>query len=105
MLSKLKPALRALQQVTLLYYLLFAVLIILVLYPTLMLLAASFFTGQPGAWGKFTLDGYRELLNTEGIGEIVINSVVYATTRTAISLVLALTFAWAVARAHVQAAA
>src|SRR4030095_10018479 len=94
MLSKLKPALRALQQVTLLYYLLFAVLIILVLY-------ASFFTGQPGAWGTFTLDGYRELLDAQGIGEIFFNSLVYATARTAISLVLALTFAWAVARAHV----
>jgi iron(III) transport system permease protein len=101
MLSNLTRALRALKQVTFLYYLLFAVLIILVLYPTLMLLAASFFTGQPGAWGTFTLDGYRELLDAEGIGEIVFNSVVYATARTAISLMLALTFAWAVARAHV----
>ena len=38
MLSKLKLALRSFERVTLLYYLLFAVLIVLVLYPTLMLL-------------------------------------------------------------------
>src|SRR5512145_2602014 len=101
MLSKLKRTLLAFKQVTLLYYLLFAVLIILVLYPTVMLLAASLFTGQPGRWGEFTLDGYRELLDAAGIGEIIINSVIYATARTAISLMLSLTFAWAVARAHV----
>ena len=101
MLSKLKLAARSFERVTLLYYLLFAVVIVLVLYPTLMLLSASFFTGQPGAWGKFTLEGYQELLSGEGIGEIIVNSIIYATARTGISLILALTFAWAVARAHV----
>jgi len=45
MLSKLKLAVRSFERVTLLYYLLFAILIVLVLYPTSMLLSASFFTG------------------------------------------------------------
>ena len=93
--------LRSLFRVTIFYYLLFLVLILLILYPTLMLVAASFFTGQPGAWGQLTLAGYRELVSTEGIGEILINSFIYASARTGISLALALTFAWAVARAHV----
>ena len=101
MLSKLTLFLRSFTQVTVFYYLLFALLFLLVLYPTLMLLTASFFTGQPGAWGELTLDGYRELLATEDIGEIIVNSVIYASARTGISLALALTFAWAVARAHV----
>jgi iron(III) transport system permease protein len=101
MLAKLKLALPVLERGTLSYYLLFLVLIVLILYPTLMLLAASLFTGQPGAWGQFTLDGYRELFRADGIGEIIVNSIIYATARTGISLMLALTFAWAVARAHV----
>jgi iron(III) transport system permease protein len=101
MLSKLTLFLRSFTQVTVFYYLLFALLFLLVLYPTLMLLTASFFTGQPGAWGELTLDGYRELLATEDIGEIIVNSVIYASARTGISLAVALTFAWAVARAHV----
>jgi iron(III) transport system permease protein len=98
---RLTLALGPFTRVTALYYLLFFVLIVLILYPTLMLLTASFFTGQPGAWGQFTLAGYRELYETEGIGEIIVNSFVYASARTGISLVLALTFAWAVARADI----
>ncbi len=100
MLSKVTLALRSFTQVTVLYYLLFFVLIVLILYPTLMLLTASFFTGQPGAWGEFTFAGYSELYETEGIGEIIVNSFVYASVRTGLSLLLALTFAWAVARAE-----
>src|SRR5215510_3354673 len=101
MLAKLPGALRLFTQATVFYYLLFSVLILLVLYPTLMLLTASFFTGQPGAWGEFTFAGYQELFETEGIGEIILNSLIYASARTGISLVLALTFAWAVARGQV----
>ncbi len=101
MLSKLPLALRSFMQVTVFYYLLFLVLIVLILYPTLMLLTASFFTGQPGAWGAFTLAGYKELLTAADIGEIVVNSFIYASARTGISLILALTFAWAVARTHI----
>jgi ABC-type Fe3+ transport system permease subunit len=101
MLSKLTLALRSYSQVTIFYYLLFFVLIFLVLYPILMLLTASFFTGQPGAWGQFTLAGYRELYETEGIAEIFFNSLIYASARTGISLLLALIFAWAVARGQI----
>jgi len=101
MLARLTGALRLCTQAAVFYYLLFFVLVVLVLYPTLMLLAASFFTGQPGAWGELTLAGYRELFETEGIGEIIVNSFIYASARTGISLMLALTFAWAVARGQV----
>jgi iron(III) transport system permease protein len=101
MLATLTGALRLFTQATVFYYLLFLLLIGLVLYPTLMLLTASFFTGQPGAWGEFTLAGYRELFDTEGIGEIILNSFIYASARTGISLMLALTFAWAVARSQI----
>lgn len=99
--AKFAGALRSFTQGTVFYYLLFALLIFLVLYPILMLLTASFFTGQPGAWGEFTLDGYRELFDTEGIVEIILNSFIYASVRTGASLMLALTFAWAVARSEV----
>jgi iron(III) transport system permease protein len=99
--ATLSGAWRFFTQATVFYYLLFLLLILLVLYPTLMLLTASFFTGQPGAWGKFTFDGYRELFETEGIDEIIVNSLIYASARTGISLMLALTFAWAVARGQV----
>lgn len=101
MFSKLARSLRSFIQTSVFYYFLFLVLFLLILYPTLMLLTASFFTGQPGAWGKFTLGGYQELLDTEGIGEIIVNSFIYASTRTGISLMLALIFAWAVARTYI----
>lgn len=101
MFSKLARSLRSFIQTSVFYYFLFLVLSLLILYPTLMLLTASFFTGQPGAWGKFTLGGYQELLDTEGIGEIIVNSFIYASTRTGISLTLALIFAWAVARTYI----
>ena len=101
MLAKLTGALHIFTQATVFYYLLFLLLIGLILYPFLMLLTASFFTGQPGAWGQLTFAGYRDLFETEGIGEIILNSLIYASARTGISLMLALTFAWAVARGQV----
>ena len=47
---------------TLLYYVLAAVVAILVLYPVGVLFTASVFSGQPGRWGSFTLKGYESWL-------------------------------------------
>ena len=83
------------------YYLLAAVMAILVLYPVGVLFAASLFSGQPGNWGSFTLNGYRPWLAAGELLPILGNSVIFASARLAISLVFALLFAWAVARTNV----
>lgn len=86
---------------SLFYYLLAALLIILVLYPFFILVMASFFTGQPGRLGSFTLDGYRVWLEAGEILPILLNSVIFSGARLAIGLAFALLFAWAVARTNV----
>lgn len=85
----------------LLYYLLAGVVLVLVLYPVVILFAASVVTGQPGAWGEFTLEGYRPWLAAWDLMPILANSVIFAGARLGISLVFALLFAWAVARTDV----
>jgi len=86
---------------TLLYYLLAAVVAILVLYPVVILFAASVFSGQPGRWGSFTLKGYESWLGALDLLPILVNSIIFAGARLIVSLILALTFAWAVARTNV----
>ncbi len=83
------------------YYALAAVVVVLVLYPVGVLFTASLFSGQPGRLGQFTLEGYRSWLAAYDLVPIFINSVIYASARLALSLVLALSFAWAVARTNV----
>jgi iron(III) transport system permease protein len=83
------------------YYLLALLLIILVLYPFFVLVLASFYTGQPGRLGTFTLDGYRIWLEAGEILPILANSVIFSGARLFIGLVFALLFAWAVARTDV----
>jgi len=85
----------------LLYYVLAAVVAILVLYPLLVLFAASLVTGQPGAWGEFTLASYRTWLAGFDLLPILANSVIFSGSRLAIGLAFALLFAWAVARTNV----
>jgi len=84
-----------------LYYLLAAFCVILVLYPVGILLIASVFKGQPGLLGEFTLSGYKTWLGAFDLIPIFTNSVIFASSRLAISLVFALLFAWAVARTDV----
>lgn len=83
------------------YYALAAVVVVLVLYPVGVLFTASVFSGQPGRLGHFTLEGYRPWLAAYDLVPIFINSVIYASARLALSLTLALLFAWAVARTNV----
>lgn len=82
-------------------YLLAALLAILVVYPFVVLFVASFFTGQPGRLGEFTLDSYAVWFEAQGLGPIIVNSLIFATSRLGISLIFALLFAWAVARTNV----
>jgi iron(III) transport system permease protein len=84
-----------------LYYLLAAFCVILVLYPVGILLLASVFKGQPGQLGEFTLSGYKTWLGAFDLVPIFANSVIFASSRLAISLTFALLFAWAVARTDV----
>ncbi len=83
------------------YYLLAAVVAVLVLYPVVVLFTASVFSGQPGRWGNFTLDGYAPWLAALDLLPIMANSVIYSGTRLVVGLGLGLTFAWAVARTDV----
>jgi iron(III) transport system permease protein len=85
---------------SLFYYLLAALLVVLVLYPFAILVISSFYTGQPGRLGAFTLSGYRVWLQGDLL-PILANSVIYSASRLAIGLIFALLFAWAVARTNV----
>jgi len=86
---------------SLLIYLLALLLTVIILYPLAVLIASSFFTGQPGRWGSLTLKGYAVLLEAGELLPILMNSVIFAVSRLAIGLVFALLFAWAVARTNV----
>jgi iron(III) transport system permease protein len=83
------------------YALLTALLAVLVLYPFAVLLTSSFFTGQPGRLGNFTLDNYAVWLGSWDLLPIMLNSIIFSTSRLAIGLFFALLFAWAVARTNV----
>jgi iron(III) transport system permease protein len=82
-------------------WLLAAIMVVLVLYPVVVLFIASVYSGQPGRWGEFTLKSYELWLGAFDLIPIFINSVIYSASRLAISLTLALLFAWAVARTNV----
>jgi iron(III) transport system permease protein len=86
---------------SLFYWLLAALLAILVFYPFAVLLTSSFFTGQPGRLGSFTLANYAVWLGSWDLLPILVNSVIYSAARLAIGLFFALLFAWAVARTNV----
>ena len=83
------------------YALLAALLAVLVLYPFAVLLTSSFFTGQPGRLGNFTLANYAVWLGSWDLLPIMLNSVIFSASRLAIGLFFALLFAWAVARTNV----
>src|SRR5262245_21898078 len=102
-IGKLRPSLMARLGIppVLLYWLLAAVLAILVFYPFAVLLTSSFFTGQPGRLGSFTLANYQVWLGSWHLLPIMLNSVIYSAARLAIGLFFALLFAWAVARTNV----
>lgn len=78
-----------------------AVIAVLVLYPLVVLFAASVFSGQPGQWGHLTLAAYKPWLAGLDLLPILVNSVVFSGARLGIGLAFALLFAWAVARTDV----
>ncbi len=86
------------------YALLALLLAVLVLYPFAVLLTSSFFTGQPGRLGSFTLANYAVWLGSWDLLPIMLNSMIFSASRLAIALFFALLFAWAVARTNVPAA-
>jgi iron(III) transport system permease protein len=83
------------------YWLLAILLAVLVLYPFAVLLTSSFFTGQPGRLGAFTLANYAVWLGSWDLLPIMLNSMIFSSSRLAIGLCFALLFAWAVARTDV----
>ncbi|HJS74258.1 MAG TPA: iron ABC transporter permease, partial [Vicinamibacteria bacterium] len=69
----------------------------LTLYPLLMLGYGSLHTTPPGERGEFSLAGYRSL-GTARTATILANTVGISLVKTVLSMVLALGFAWIVAR-------
>ncbi|HEX2724252.1 MAG TPA: iron ABC transporter permease [Beijerinckiaceae bacterium] len=66
-----------------------AILLILILPPTVFLVAASFFTTAPdGSFGEFTLRYYEQLLTGRFFLPSLWNTIVYATGSAAVALVL-----------------
>src|SRR6185436_1879602 len=92
------PARSRLVKPVIFYYLLAAVMAVLILYPIGVLLTASVFSGQPGRWGEFTLVGYETWLGAFELMPILLNSVLFSGGRLTVALALGLTLAWAVAR-------
>jgi iron(III) transport system permease protein len=74
------------------------VLLLLVIVPLTLLGVSSFKTGTPGNLGEWTIDNYRRVFQTPETFRALRNTVVVATVSTAISLVLAIIFAWLIER-------
>jgi len=73
------------------------VLVFLTVYPLGMLVYGSLHSTPPGMPGEFNLDGYRALLSDRAL-TVLWNSVAIAFAKTALSLALAVFFAWVIAR-------
>lgn len=69
----------------------------LTLYPMAMLLYGSLHSTPPGMAGTFNLDGYRALLSRESL-VILANTVGISFLHSVFSMVLAILFAWIIAR-------
>src|SRR5690606_33138531 len=69
----------------------------LTVYPLGMLVYGSFHSTPPGMAGEFNLDGYRGLLSERAL-TVLWNSLTIAFAKTVLSLVLAVFFAWVIAR-------
>ena len=73
---------------------------VFIVIPVIVLVVVSFYTGQPGRLRDFTTDNWSSLFNGDLL-PIIKNSIIYALFRTGGGLILALLFAWAVARTNV----
>jgi iron(III) transport system permease protein len=67
------------------------------LYPLVMLLIGSVSSAQPGAAGHLTLEGYRQVASWRTL-DLLGSTLLIATVKTALSLLLAIVLAWIVAR-------
>lgn len=74
------------------------ILLLLVMVPLIFLLISSFRTGTPGNLGDWTLNNYMRALETPETLRALGNTIFVAAISTAISLVLAITFAWLIER-------
>jgi iron(III) transport system permease protein len=76
---------------------LIAILACLTLYPLGMLLYGSIHSTPPGTAGEFNLNGYRAILTAENLG-ILVNTVGLSLVKTIPAMLLAVLFAWIIAR-------
>src|SRR5688572_8130794 len=81
---------------------LLALLLFLTAYPMAMLLYGSLHSTPPGTPGGFNLDGYRAMASRAN-GLVLLNTLVLSLAKTLLSLVLAVFFAWVVARTDTPA--
>lgn len=72
-------------------------LMLLTVYPMAMLIYGSLHSSPPGMPGHFDLEGYKKVFTLSNL-LILWNSIYIAFAKTAISIVLAVLFAWIVAR-------
>lgn len=86
-------------------YLLVTVVFLIVLYPFIYVLAASFSDGQAISSGKvlllpveFTVNGYKVVFNNSDVLMSFMNSVLYTVSGTAINLVMTMTAAYCLSR-------
>jgi iron(III) transport system permease protein len=77
--------------------LLLAILLFLTAYPMAMLVYGSLHTTPPGEAGTFNLDGYRAMLSRAN-ALVLLNTIGLSLVKTGLAMVLALFFAWVVAR-------
>ncbi len=75
-----------------------AILLLLVIVPLALLFVSSLSTGTPGNLGEWTFDNYERVFQTPETYRALRNTVVVATIGTAISLALAVLFAWLIER-------
>ena len=74
-----------------------------VLVPLTLLLINSFQIARPHEAVRLSLDGWRKALGEEGILQALINTVTLTFGRQAISLPIAIVFAWLIARTDMPA--
>lgn len=75
-----------------------ALCLVLFVFPVVMLAQGAFAEGQPSSRGGWTLDPFREVYGSAGVGKVVWNSTLLATIVTLVGKSLSFYFAWLVAR-------
>jgi iron(III) transport system permease protein len=83
---------------TLLQYLVFAVVVLLVLYPVGLLLVSSFQVSRPGAPAEFGFEPWAAAFSAPSVGAALWNTLALIAARQSIAFTIAVVIAWLLAR-------